>query len=515
MSAPLDFPQPYRFNEQRFAASTFPALPTLSLSEADRELVTVLGGQPRGAGDMMLSDAFYRGEQIIADLGIAIPREISNKLRCLVGWPRQAVDPYVDRLAVDGFRLPSATDADGHLADMWAASRMGAELPILLTDVLAMGRGYLTVGSPTEPTDPARICVESPLNMNVLWDTTGRVPRAALQTYQVGGRQHAALYAPDRTIQLAQNDRGQWEIVDRDDHGFGLVPIVRVANNPRSVDRDGFSEVTPELRSVVASACRTLLGLEVAGQLYAVPRQLILGATESDFQDANGNAKAAWDTYISSVLALERDEEGNLPEIKQLQAYDPATFTKVIEMYASQAAGILAAPPQDLGLYTSGNPVSTESWAASEGRRDRRAVSKQRAYTPALVEVMQLAARFENNGELPAEFRRMEVDWHDVSVAVPGVIADAITKQIAAGSIPPTSDVTLKRLGYSAVERSRLEVDRKVDAGAAALAELASTLQPKQPQVAGSPIAQPDVAASTPIPPAAAGGGRVQPAAAA
>jgi len=53
-------------------------------------------------------------------------------------------------------------------------------------------------------------------------------------------------------------------------------------------------------------------------------------------------------------------------------------------------------------------------------------------------------------------------------------------KQVQMGAVPSTSDVTLKRLGYSSVERARLDVDRKVDAGASVLAELASSLQAKQ-----------------------------------
>lgn len=455
----FDYPSPLDFNERRFSPTSFPTLPTLSLSEADRDLIRRLDQQPRDIADMQLSDAFYKGEQVVADLGIAIPREISDKLHCLVGWPRMAVDPYVERIAVDGFRLPGATDADAHLGDVWAANQMASEFGVALTDALSMKRAYAIVGSPDVKGDSPRISVESPLNMNVLWDVSGRRSQAALQTYEVAGDKRAVLYAPDRTIFVAQNDRGEWVIEDRDDHGFGVVPVVRIANNPRSNNRDGYSEITPELRAIVASACRVLLGVEVAGQLYSVPRQLILGATESDFQAADGTAKTAWDTYISSVLALERDEDGNLPEVKQLQAYDPSAFTKVFDMLAAQAAGILSAPPQDLGLYTSGNPVSNESWAASEGRRDRRARSKQRTLEPQLVDLMQLVVRFEHNGDLPAEYRRVEVDWADVSIQTPGVTSDAVSKQIAAGAIPKRSDVTLKRLGYSAVERARLEQD--------------------------------------------------------
>src|SRR5690349_613552 len=108
------------------------------------------------------------------------------------------------------------------------------------------------------------------------------------------------------------------------------------------------------MRSITDAACRTLLGLEVAREIYSVPQ------------------KTAWDTYITRVLALERDEDGNLPEIKQLQAYDPSVFTKLLDWYASAMAGMVAATPQDMGLYTQGNPASAEAVTAGEARRDRR-----------------------------------------------------------------------------------------------------------------------------------------------
>jgi hypothetical protein len=41
-------------------------------------------------------------------------------LRDVVGWPALAVDPYVERHALDGFRLPNATDADPYLGSLWS-----------------------------------------------------------------------------------------------------------------------------------------------------------------------------------------------------------------------------------------------------------------------------------------------------------------------------------------------------------------------------------------------------------
>lgn len=462
-----------------FSRSTIPALPLLGLSESEQQTIQTLQAVGLGCrSEMLLAEAYYLGQQVIRNLRIAVPKELEF-LRTIVGWPAIAVDPLVERLSVDGFRLPDATDADADLAHLWDANGLGSEQSLAFTDALSMGRSYWAVGSPLESGDAPNITVESPLNMSVLWDLRGYEPRAAMQEYWDGERRRGALLLPNQTVHLATDDNGAWVIANRDEHDFGFVPVHRMANRPRTNNRDGRSEITPAMRSITDAACRTLLGLEVAREIYSVPQRVLLGAAESDFQNADGTPKAAWDTYITRVLALERDEEGNLPDLRQMQAYDPGVFTKLIDMYASQMAGQLAAPPQDLGLYTQGNPTSADAANVAESRRDRRAVLKQSMFGVPLVRVIQTALRFQNKGILPAEFKRLAVDWHSVSIESMATSSDAIAKQIAVKAVPPTSDVTLKRLGYSAVERARLAVDRDAQQGEDALQQIADSLTPK------------------------------------
>lgn len=441
-----------------FSPVSIPSLPALSLSDGEKALISHLSTvSQHDRRNMELTNAYYMGAQVIDNLEIAIPKELAQKLRTLVGWPRGAVDPYVERLAVEGFRLPGGTDVDPDLADVWVENGLDAEQSLAFTDALSLGRAWWMVGSGESGGAP-RITVESPLNVAAKWDLSGRRVTAAMHSYVDGVEQRASLMLPDRTIQLAVSD-GKWVVVDVDVHRFGYVPMVRMANNPRTDNRNGFSEITPELQSIVDGACRTLLGLEVARELYSVPQKLLLGASESDFQDPNGQVRKAWDTYINHILALERDEEGNLPDVKQMTAYDPSTFTKLIEMYASQAAGILAAPPQDLGMYTDGNPTSADAYEASETRRNRRAVRKQAQFGVSIVEAMQMSMRFLNNGALPDKFKRMAADWQSVFLPPP-LNADALHKMVSADVLPKHSDVTLKRLGVNPTERAQLALDR-------------------------------------------------------
>jgi hypothetical protein len=495
--------------EPTFSAVYIPSLPSLNLSETERALISGLQMRSfRRRQAMLLNEAYYLGEQIITNLGIALPPELDG-IRVILGWPRIAVDPYVERLALDSFRLAADTAADPDLDDLRQATDMAGEEVLAFTDALVFGRAYWLVGRDEDdgPDDPPDICVESPLNIAASWDARTRRPKAVLQSYFEDDQRHAVLYTPDQTIYIAEDDNATWQIVNRDVHNFGMVPVIRMANQPRAGKRDGTSQISPEVMSITDAACRTLLNLTAASEFYSVPQKLILGATEEDFIGTDGSKKSAWETYIGRILALQRDAEGALPEVKQFEAYDPSVFTKVVEMFASQAAGILAAPPQDLGLYTQGNPVTAEAMQVSESRRDRRARRMHANFSGAMVETVQMALRFMNNGELPSKYEKLAADWRDPQIVNFTGYADGMSKLMGEGAVPRGSDVALRKLGFSAVERRQMDKERQANPAEQIIDVLGQSVEGKSIRMANALVAagKPDTAT-----PDAAHGGSTQ-----
>jgi hypothetical protein len=478
-----------------FSPTSIPTLPAVTLSDSEKELVGILQSkQQADRPNMVLTKSYYRAAQAIPNLDIAIDKDLAAKLRTLVGWARVPVDPMVERLAPEGFRLRGETEVNDTLAELWEGSGMDAEFPLAAKDALNAGRGYFLVGS-RKGSDLPRMTVESPLNVAVQWATDGQTAKAALQTYTEDLQERAAVYLPDRTIFIGQNERKEWELLDVDNHRFGFVPLVRMANDPDSDNRDGYAEITPSFMSVIDSACRRLMGLEASSELYSLPRLMILGASAEAFQNADGKTRKAWDAYISKINVLEGDEDGNVPTVAQLTAYDPATFTKVVQLYASMAAGESRALPQEFGLYTEGNPISIESLNAMDTSRNRRARLMQRIFGVPLMNAMQLMVRFQNRGQLPREFERFATDWMPPESVTLAQAADPISKLVAAGSLPAQSDVTLKRAGFTAVERAQLEQDRgpqvaqQIVATLQANAKAAQTPAPTSPEVNGGDTA--------------------------
>ena len=467
------------------AGATFPAPSIPGLSDDEQRLVTGLSNRLTYLSvEMGIRNAYYEGTQRLADLGISFPPQLAG-IRTVVDWPRIVVDKLVERLVVDGFRLPSDTDVDEELQEHWDANNLAAEFPLCMIDSLALGRGYMIIGSPDRPGDSPLVTVESPMNCSMAWDPRTRMATAAYQAYEVEGHFRAALYLPDQTIQMSRELSGEgWTVDNRDQHNFGEVPVIRFVNQARSAQREGRSEITPAIMSTTDSAARSLLGMEVAREFYSVPHKYVLGASEEDFKNADGTTKTQLQLAMDKIIAFTRDGEGNVPSVGQFTAYDPSVFTKIIDEHAQLMASYTGFPPSYFGQTTTANPASADAIKVAENGLVRRALMVQNQFSGPLETVARLVWRFANNGaEVPADMQRLATDWEPAATVTVTGISDALFKQSQMGAVPPTSDVVLKRLGYSSVERARLEVDRKADAVQSLLAELYNSLGAKEARV--------------------------------
>lgn len=427
-------------------------------------------------------DEYYNGEQRVNDLGISTPPAL-KALHTINGWPGLVVDTLDERLDVEGFRYPQSTVADQDLWDIWQENNLDEESELAHLDALVFGRAFVMVGQSQDQGSPL-ITVEAPTNMSVRWTARSRKVSAGLQVYEMDGDGMAALYLPTSTTILRQHDfAGSWELVERDEHGFGECPVVMVANRQRSNDRYGRSEITPAVRSLTDAASRTLRGLEAAREFYSVPRRYALGVSESAFQDKNGNPKDAWEAYQSVVWALERDETGNAPTVGQFAAMNPTVFTHIVDMYAKLMSGITGMPPHYLGQTTT-NPASADAIRSAEARLNKKAERKQVAFGGGWEAVMRLALRMVNKGNLPDDAKRIETIWASVATPTPAATAAALVPQVVDGIIPPTSDVLLERLGYSPLERERISIERQRNQAEIMLAEVATSVQAKQSRMA-------------------------------
>lgn len=465
--------------------AVMPAFPLLALSNDERSLVTRLNNLRSVAlPQIQLRDAYYNGVQVIRDLGIAIPPQVRG-LSTVVGWPQIAVDALDERLEVQGFRYSSSPTGDDTLWGIWQDNNLDEESQLAHLDSLVHRASFAAVG--TNDDGSPLITVESMYDMSVLWDPRWKAITAALRVYggdEYGRHRQATLYLPNQNIYVGQNDSGEWVLDDgnvseaRDFHNLDEVTVARLANRQRTSAREGNSEITSQIMSITDSACRTLLGLEVSREFFIAPKLILLGATESAFVGPDGTPKSPWQTYIGRILGLERDENGDLPQVHQLAQMDPSAFTKIMDIYRQEMSSLTRLPPYMLGETTQ-NPASADAIRSAENGLIKRAERRQKAFSGAWETVMRLALRVTNGGRLPADASRIETIWAPAQTPTPGATADALTKYTAAGILPPISDVTRERAGFSPEERARLREEDKLNVTEELVAAVAKSLEAK------------------------------------
>lgn len=482
------------------AAVVLPSLPSLNLSDDELRMIErlqyKLTNQRR---HLDVLDDYYNAEQAMTTLGISLPPELTG-LRTVLGWSRTAVDALCDRLDVDGFRYPESTDADEAMWTIWQRNNLDLEAPLGFLDALVHGRSHLVVGASDDPGAPPLVTVESARSLAYEWDARKRGVRGALQLYTVDQTEMATLFLPHQTIDLSRDwvtggGLGKWTIESRDEHAVGWTPVLPMVNRARVHDRHGRSEITPELQAITDAAVRALLRMEIGAEFFSVPQRYIVGASASDFQDADGNTKTAMETYIGRMLAFERDEDGNVPALGQFSAADPSAHVQVLNYYADVVSSITGLPSSYLGKHTD-NPASADAIRMSTDRLVQRAKRKQSAFEAALEGAMRAAIAF-SEGRIPDQAQMIETIWRPPEIPTPAATSAAIQQQVAAGYLPPTSDVTGEMLGYSPLQRQRIERDRRTAAGDAAIQAIAARAA-ALPTTPGAPSNPAGNAAPTP-----------------
>lgn len=394
---------------------------------------------------------YYESTHRLQAIGLAVPPEM-RALTAHIGWPRMYLDSLEERLDVQGFRLGTDQTAISRLTDWWAANDLDQESGLAHLDALIYGRSYVTVAAPSpadEPDTPV-IRVESPVSMWAEVDPRSRRVTRALRHYQVEGATSATLYLPDRTVPLARS-RGRW-VVDGKivRHNLGVVPVVPMVNRARLAERNGRSEITPEIQSLTDAASRIMMDMQAAAELMAVPQRVLFGV-EPDDVAGSGTPAEVMDAYLARILAFE-NESG---KAMSFTAAELRNFVDVLQELAKHVASYTGLPPQYLS-FASDNPASAEAIRSAESRLVKKAERKGRMFGSAWEQVMRLAVQVIDGAASP-ELHRLETVWRDPSTPTFASIADAVIKLYANGQGVIPKEQARIDLGYTQEQRDAMK----------------------------------------------------------
>ena len=418
-------------------------------------------------------EEYYEGDTELKDFQISIPPAL-RLVRSVVGWPNTTVSVLEERLDFEGY---IGADTLG-LNEIYRANNLDVESSLGHLDSLIYGTGFIVVGKGGQGEADPLITIESPRRMTGHYDMRLRRLTSALSVERdnAGKPKYGTLYLPNETITLSW-DGGKPVELDRDVHNLGRVPVVYMANNPRSGNPYGRSEITQAVKYYTDAAVRTLLGAEVAREFYSAPQRYVLGADEELFKDSDGQPLNAWTVYQGRILGIPNNEDGGTPTVGQFQANSTQPYFDQIRALAQMVAAETAIPPSYLGFQTD-NPSSADAIRQMESRLVKRAERRQNQFGRAWIEVAKLALLI-RDGAIPAEADNIDTVWRDASTPTRAAAADEAVKLISAGVLLPDSEVTYNRIGLSDTDKQVLRSEKDAGSSAQLIANLI-TAQPEE-----------------------------------
>lgn len=439
-------------------------------------------------GGLEVLGRYYDADHYMHSIGLNVPPGY-EALRTVIAWPAQAADTIEERLDIEGFRTSASSAPSEVLWDIWQTSGLDEESQLAHADALIYGRSYVVVG--TDPAGGPAITVESPLWMAHERDPLTRQVSAAARFVQhprevdLPQYEHtttavaASLFLPGQTVQVLRDGGGEggWAVVDRDVHGMPQIPVVPLVNRPTVANRAGRSEMLRVI-PVADACCRAITNLQIATEFQAVPQRYILGATQEDFEDADGNKIPAWEAYLGRVWALANDQA----KAGQFPAAELRNFTDAIHAYGKIAASLQGVPLSYFGAGAD-NPTSADAIRAEEARLVKACERRQRAFGGPWEEVLRLALWIAEGGRLPQRVDRLATVWRDPSTPTMAAKADYVSKMVATKVFPPAYGP--EALGLPVSEQERIaELWEQADP--------ATRLADSLTRAAGTPAAQPE-----------------------
>jgi len=414
-----------------------------------------------------LLDRYYEGTQPLAYMQPEVQREVGDRIKpVIIDWPRLVIDAVEERLDVEGFRLAGKDSADSDLWRVWQANDLDETSQLGHVDALVMRRSYVCVGSNEDDPATPLVTAESPLEMYADIDPRTRKVRAALRRVDecdglsTEQNRYATLYLPDATVWFEW--AGGWQVIDRDDHKLGVVPVVPLVNRRRlrSVRRrsDGFAIQygTSELASVLPlsdAANKLATDMMVAAEFHALPLRAMFGVGPDDFVDRDGNQLTAMQVVMGKLAAIPTESAADVKPY-EFSASSLTNFHDSINQLAQLVASIAGLPPHYLG-YATDNPASADAIRSAESRLVKRAERKQRAFGGGWEQVMRLVRRIQDGGKDDPSLAQLETVWRDASTPTVAESADAASKLYVAGIVPLRT--TREKIGFSQEEIARME----------------------------------------------------------
>lgn len=342
---------------------------------------------------------YYEMKNGVNDFNIVIPKEWSW-LNAVLGWSAKAVDGMADRLVFrdfeeDRFRLNQIFAMNSRDIFFDSAILSACISSCCFVYISPDQDGYprlqvIDASNATGIIDPVTMLLEEGYAV-LARDTETKQP--TLEAY----------FLPGSTTYI-ENGRNEYTIQNEAPYPL-LVPVI---HRPDDVRPFGHSRITRACMQIQQAALRTLKRSEVAAEFYSFPQKWITGmSSDAELLDK-------WKATVASLIQLDKDEDGDKPQLGQFTQSSMTPFMDQLRMFASLFAGETGLTLDDLG-FVAENPSSAEAIKASHENLRLAARKAQRTFGACFLNVGYIAACVRDDfGYLRREFYKERPLWDPI-----------------------------------------------------------------------------------------------------
>lgn len=316
---------------------------------------------------VLLRYVYYEMKNTKPDAGNVIPAELKVAYNSTLGWCAKAVDSLADRLVFDGFK-----DDNFNMWEIFNLNNPDILFDSAITGALISSCDFIYI-SADEDGFPRLQVIDGGNATGIIDPITNMLTEgyAVLERNEYDVPQIEAYFTQGRTDIIYYNGRGKVTESFTNKAPFALlVPIIY---RPDSVRPFGHSRISRACMDLVDKARYTLTRGEITSEFYSFPQKYVLG------MNPDAEPLERWKATISSMLRIDRDEEGNMPAVGQFQSSSVSPHIEQLRMYAANFGGETGLTLDDLGFAT-GNPASAEAIKAAHENLRLTARKAQRTF---------------------------------------------------------------------------------------------------------------------------------------
>ncbi|KXB33764.1 hypothetical protein HMPREF3192_00992 [Atopobium deltae] len=428
----------------------------------------------------------YRMDRAVKLLDVVDMPEQVRQVSCVMGWAKKAVDVMAKRSKFDGFVFAGKNDT--------VLDRMVKDNALLnlydkaCTASLTHGVSCFTVMAGTKNQPKAVVRAFSAQQSCVLWDKDKARAKCGVvlaSTDRKGAPDKYIIHFSDAVLTMQRAGRS-WSCAY--EHNPFNTPLIIPMAYDADLDRPlGHSRITPSIISIIDKAMRDVLNMDVASAFYTYPQRYMLGLDQNVIQsptnkDENGNypegSKSRMDLYLGRILALSKDEDGDIPQVGQFEPMDISNLTRMFENDAQRFSGESNVPLGQLGVL-SNTYTSSDALGAANNPLILNVEHMNRTNARVLEDIARFMMAI-NEGclleDLPDNKKDVQALFKDPSSPTISATADAWTKIAAADKAIVGTQVFYENMGLAKATIDRLEAQKQEKEVAQQLAELGQLL---------------------------------------